>query len=91
MERQMKIQPHFGIGSTNPRREAEHIRTSIVDLDCTVQLFDCSIAAEELRTKVFDPSHVAYPVLAKTLAARRDKLNLTIAVLEKQLAHIRAV
>ena len=38
----------FGIESRQARREAEQIRTVIVDLDCTVQLLDCEIAAEEL-------------------------------------------
>ena len=80
----------FGIGSEKARREAEQIRTAIVDLDCTVQLLDCEIAAEELRARVFKPTHVAYPTLAKSLAARRDNLNGTIAALEKKLAAIHA-
>jgi hypothetical protein len=80
----------FGIESEKARREAEQIRTVIVDLDCTVQLLDCEIAAEELRARVFKPTDVAYPILAKSLAARRDTLNGTIAALEKQLASIYA-
>jgi hypothetical protein len=76
----------FGIESVKARREAEQIRTVIVDLDCTVQLIDCEIAAEELRARVFKPTNIAYPVLAKSLAARRDNLYGTIAALEKQLA-----
>jgi hypothetical protein len=80
----------FGIESEKARREAEQIRTAIVDLDCTVQLLDCEIAAEELRARVFKPTDVAYPILAKSLAARRDNLHGTIAALEKQLAAIHA-
>jgi hypothetical protein len=80
----------FGIESEKARREAEQIRTVIVDLDCTVQLLDCEIAAEELRARVYKPTNVAYPILAKLLAARRDNLHGTIAVLEKQLAAIHA-
>jgi hypothetical protein len=80
----------FGIETEKARREAEQIRTVIVDLDCTVQLLDCEIAAEELRARVFKPTNVAYPILAKSLAARRDNLNGTIAALEKQLAAIHA-
>jgi hypothetical protein len=80
----------FGIESEKARREAEQIRTVIVDLDCTVQLLDCEIAAEELRSRVFKPTNAAYPTLAKLLAARRDNLHGTIAVLEKQLAAIHA-
>jgi hypothetical protein len=80
----------FGIESRQARREAEQIRTVIVDLDCTVQLLDCEIAAEELRARVFKPTNVAYPTLAKLLAVRRDNLLGKIAVLEKQLAAIHA-
>jgi hypothetical protein len=80
----------FGIESKKARREAEQIRTVIVDLDCTVQLLDCEIAAEELRARVFKPTDVAYPILAKSLAARRDNLHGTIAALEKRLAAIHA-
>lgn len=80
----------FGIESEKARREAEQIRTTIVDLDCTVQLLDCEIAAEELRTRMFRPADVAYPILAKSLAARRDNLHGTIAALEKQLAAVHA-
>jgi hypothetical protein len=80
----------FGIESEKARREAEQIRTAIVDLDCTVQLLDCEIAAEELRARVFMSTDVAYPILAKSLAARRDNLHGTIAALEKQLAAIHA-
>jgi hypothetical protein len=80
----------FGIEMQKARREAEQIRTVIVDLDCTVQLLDCEIAAEELRAGVFKPTNVAYPILAKSLAARRDNLNDTITALERQLAAIHA-
>ena len=80
----------FGIEREKARREAEQIRTVIVDLDCTVQLLDCEIAAEELRARVFNPTNIAYPTLAKSLAARRDNLNDTIAALEKQLAAVQA-
>jgi BMFP domain-containing protein YqiC len=35
---------------------------------------------------VFNPFDVAYPFLARTLAARRDRLKATVATLEKRLA-----
>jgi hypothetical protein len=35
---------------------------------------------------VFDKSQVEYPMLARTLAARRDNLKDTIAALEKRLS-----
>ena len=89
-EQVMKLQRHIGIGTRNARREAELVRTIIRDLDCSVQILDCEIAAEELRAKVFDISSAAYPILAKTLIARRGNLSITIAALEKQLAEIGA-
>ena len=89
-EQPMKIQRHIGIGSGNPRREVEQIRTMILDLDLTVQMLGCEIAAEELQAKRFDAENATYPILAKTLTARRDNLNITIAALEKQLAAIYA-
>jgi hypothetical protein len=86
----MKTRRHLGIEIDDARRKAERIRTVIVDLDCTVQLLDCHIAAEELESQVFDLSNVAYPKHAKSLSVRRDNLNITITALEKNLAVIRA-
>jgi hypothetical protein len=85
----MKTQRHFWFKNDIARMEAEQIRTVLVDLDCTVQLLDCQIAAEELKTQQFDPSNPAYPKHAKSLAARRDNLNVTIVALEKKLGLIR--
>ena len=62
----------------------------IVDLDRTVQILDCDVAAEEERARVFDLSDSAYPILARTLAARRDNLRDTIAALERRLTTIKA-
>jgi hypothetical protein len=38
------------------------------------------------RARVSDRRDAAYPILARTLAARRDNLKETIAALEKWLA-----
>jgi len=56
------------------------------DLDRTMQLVECDIAAEEERSGIFDRSDAAYPVLAIALATRRDNLKVTIASLAKRLA-----
>jgi len=85
----MKTQRHFWFKNDNARTEAEQIRTVVVNLDCTVQLLDCQIAAEELKTQQFDPSSLAYPKHARSLAAQRDNLNVTIVALEKKLGLIR--
>jgi len=51
---------------------------------------DSDIAAEEEQAGVFDPSQAGYPILARTLAARRDNLKQTIAALERRLSDLPA-
>jgi hypothetical protein len=82
----MKHQHHFGTANVIPLREVARISAFIGDLNRRAQLLECDIAAEEERAQVFNPFDAAYPVLARTLAARRDNLKATVAVLEKRLA-----
>lgn len=67
-------------------REAAVIRTMLDDLGRTIRLLDIDIAAEEERARIFDRSDAAYPVLARTLAARRQNLADTIRALEERLS-----
>jgi hypothetical protein len=60
----------------------------IADLDRIVHILDCDIATEEDRARVSDHSDAAYPMLARTLAARRKNLKVTIAALQRRLAEI---
>jgi hypothetical protein len=62
----------------------------ISDLDRIVRILNCDIATEEERARISDRSDVTYPLLARTLAARRDNLRDTIAVFEQRLATIKA-
>ena len=71
-------------------REAAQIRILISDLDRIVQILNCDIATEEEHARVSARSDVTYPLLARTLAARRDNLRDTIAVFEQRLATIKA-
>jgi hypothetical protein len=71
-------------------REESVIRTMLHDLDRTIQLLDVDVATEEERARVFDRSHATYPILARTLAARRDNLRETVVVLEQRLSMVRA-
>lgn len=80
----MKYQRHFDTGEA-AQHEAVKIRKMISDLDRTVQLLNCDIATEE-RAGISDRSDVAYPILARMLATRRDNLNATITALEKRLS-----
>ena len=58
------------------------------DLDRTMRLVECDIAAKEQRAGIFDRTDVAYPAMAIALATRRDNLKVTIASLAKGLATI---
>ena len=79
---------HGRIGNESALREAPQIRTLISDLDRIVQILNCDIATEEERVRVFDRSDVTYPLLAITLAARRNNLRNILAVFEQRLATI---
>ena len=86
----MKHQRHFERASDVAIREAAQISTMISDLDRLVRLLDCDITTEEERAWISDRSEPAYPILARTLAARRDNLRDTIAALEQRLTTIKA-
>ncbi len=57
----------------------------VADLERTIQLLDSDIAAEEQRTQVFDIFDPLYSMLARTLVARRDNVNVTVATLSLRL------
>jgi hypothetical protein len=59
------------------------------DLNRTICILDRDIATEEERARVFERSDAMYPILARTLAARRDNLKATVAALDQRLAKIR--
>jgi hypothetical protein len=84
----MKHQRHFESSNEPALRGAVQIRTLIADLDRVVQIVNCDIAAEEEQARVSDRSDAAYPMLARTLSARRDNLRDTIAALEQRLRTI---
>jgi hypothetical protein len=82
----MKHQRHFGSTSDVALREVARISALISDLDRVVRILASDIATEEERVRVSDPFDPTYPILARTLTARRDNLKDTIAALEKWLA-----
>lgn len=86
----MKHQPHFEIARATVLREAAVIRGMMDDLNRAVCLLDCDIATEEEHARISDRSNSAYPILARTLAARRDNLRDTIAALERRLTTMKA-
>jgi hypothetical protein len=84
----MRHQRHFEIDGQIAQREAMQIGRMICDLNRTVQILDLEIKAEEVRSRVHDLSNFAYPIMAKTMVARRENLKVTIAALEQRIAEI---
>jgi hypothetical protein len=58
------------------------IATLIESLLRSVELLAVTIEHEETRAGVRDPSDPAYPVLARSLRARKDNIQATMASLE---------
>ena len=69
-----------------PRRTAAtsslQIATLIESLLRSVELLTVDIEHEEVRVGVRDVSDPAYPVLARSLRARKDNIRATLASLE---------
>ena len=80
----MEARRHFGIA----QREATQIGTMLSDLDRTIRLLERDIALHEASARVKDPAYFGYPLAARTMAARRDKVKMTIAVLERRLSEL---
>ena len=72
----------------NDRIAAARIQDLIKGLECVVSSLNGSIDAVLEGVQVRDPSHFAYPIAARTMSARRDNIQGTIAVLSGQLAKI---
>jgi len=70
----------------NDLRATMKLRALVADLQMRIEVLDTDIHNEEQRTGVFDVDNVAYPILARTLRARRDNLSATLRVLESHLA-----
>jgi hypothetical protein len=87
----MRHQHHPERANAVARMDVSWIAALIGNLDRRAQLLDQDIAAEEQRAGVLEASHPAYPILARTLTARRDNLRATIAALEKRLASLHAI
>jgi hypothetical protein len=73
------------IDSPSPTTSREVAATILVDLDETIDELSREIASEEKRVRIFDVNAPTYPILAKSLVARRDNLRLTAAALVKWL------
>jgi hypothetical protein len=79
---------HSGTAQRTALRQAAVIRGIIYDLGRSIQILNIDISSEEERVRVFDRSDPAYPILARTLTARRDNLIVTVADLAERLRAI---
>jgi hypothetical protein len=70
---------------TDELRQATQARTLISDLTRIVEILNVDISSEEQAAGVADPARAEYPVLARTLRARRDNLLESISALRQQL------
>jgi hypothetical protein len=71
-------------------REAKQSQAILIwkligEIDRTVRLLDCDIKTEEERVGISNRSDATYPILARTLATRRDNLKDTMSALEQRL------
>ena len=57
----------------------------ISDLRWRTQMLNADIQEEERRAGISDPNNLAYPMLAQNLRARRDNLQVSIAILESRI------
>jgi hypothetical protein len=66
------------------------IELTIAEYDRNAKALENAIRAEEDRTGIHDPAHVAYPAAAKGKIERRDNLMRLIDSLKRQLVHAKA-
>jgi len=84
----MKHHPYFEAAQVVAKRKVSKTRNMIADLTATIWALNCEIANEEDRARISDCSDAGYPVLARTLAARRDNLKITVAALARRLSEM---
>jgi flagellar protein FliJ len=66
-------------------RKVELLKTMICEFTSTATRLAREIEAEEERSRIKDPTHVAYSTLAKALAIRRGNLLVSAADAEVML------
>ena len=71
-------------------RKVALLETMIREFTSTAANLAREIAIEEERTRIKDPTHVAYSTLAKALAVRRGNLLMSAADAETRLLEARA-
>jgi hypothetical protein len=83
----MKHLRHFEIESRAEGRQMAQLSTLVANLDRTVAILSADIKAEVERVRVRDLADPAYPILARSLRARRQNLIATLESLRQRLQH----
>ena len=71
------------------RLRAHQIETMIAEFDRICIDLGHQIEAEEMRARIFDTTHFAYPTYAKAARERRAKLQLSADALKIELDRLR--
>ncbi len=75
----------FLLEDPSPTLQAVQTRRLIADITRVIDILSADIAAEEASSGVSDTTKAEYPILARTLAARRENLQSTVASLHQRL------
>jgi flagellar protein FliJ len=70
-------------------RRAHQIETMIADFDRICVDLGRQIEVEEMRARIYDPTHFAYPTYAKAAQERRVKLQRSADALKIELKTLR--
>src|SRR5665811_2441426 len=73
----------FEVGQN--RWRANQIETIIAEFDRICIDLGHQIEAEEMRARIFDPTHFAYPTYARAARERRAKVQLSAEALRNEL------
>lgn len=71
------------------RLRASQIETMITEFDRMCIDLGRQIEAEEMRARIYDPTHFAYPTYAKAARERREKLQRSADALRIELDTLR--
>jgi flagellar FliJ protein len=71
------------------RWRATQIKTMIAEFDWMCIDLGHQIEAEEMRARIYDPTHFAYPTYAKAARERRAKLQRSADALRIELDRLR--
>jgi flagellar protein FliJ len=83
-----RLRRKFEFEEAQNRLRASQIETMIAALDRMCVDLGQQIEAEEIRARISDPIHFAYPTYAKAARERRAKLQQSSAALRSEVARL---